>query len=190
MPGHVGIYGNEQADTAAKIAATTEFRQYSSYITDCSSEIGISLIYLKSMIKKSLLQSWYNYYKSAKKGVCYQNLAIKPAWKPLNLKLKASRIVWSSYIQLKLGHGYFKSYLKRLPDYNSDKCDCNDNNIQSPAHLLLSCSKYQAEYSKIKEKLSVSDLSLKLLLNTREGIQTVFEFLKETKIASRKWISD
>ena len=190
VPGHVGIYGNEQADTAAKIAATTEFRQYSSYITDCSSEIDISLIYLKSMIKKSLLQSWYNCYKSAKKGVCYQNLAIKPAWKPLNLKLKASRIVWSSYIQLKLGHGYFKSYLKRLPDYNSDKCDCNDNNIQSPAHLLLSCSKYQAEYSKIKEKLSVSDLSLKLLLNTREGIQTVFEFLKETKIASRKWISD
>ena len=79
VPGHVGIYSNEQADTAAKIAATTEFRQYSSYITDCSSEIDISLIYLKSMIKKSLLQSWYNCYKSAKKGVCYQNLAIKSA---------------------------------------------------------------------------------------------------------------
>ena len=98
--------------------------------------------------------------------------------------------MWSSYIQLKLGHGYFKSYLKRLPDYNSDKCDCNNNYIQSPAHLLLSCSKYQEYYNKIKEKLAVSSLSLKLLLTTREGILAVFDFLKETKIASRNWISD
>jgi hypothetical protein len=99
--------------------------------------------------------------------------------------------VWSSYIQLKLGHGYFRSYLKRLPDYNSDKCDCNNIYIQSPAHLLTSCSKYQAEYSKIKENLSCSnDLSLKLLLTTREGVKAVFDFLKETKIVRRNWLSD
>ena len=87
---------------------------------------------------------------------------------------------------MKLDHGHFRSYLKRLSDYNSDKCDCNRNYIQSPAHLLTSCSNYQAEYSKIKKKLSVSDnLSLKLLLTTREEIQTVFDFLKVTKIARR-----
>jgi ribonuclease HI len=186
VPGHVGIYGNEQADKAAKIAASAGSSQYNSYIIDCSKETDISLTYLKKSVKKALLQSWYNYYNSAKKGAKYQNLAIQPAWKPLNLKLKTSRIIWSSYIQLKLGHGYFKSYLKRLPDYNSDRCDCDNNSIQSPAHLLLSCSKYQAEYSKIKEKLSVSELSLKLLLTTRDGIQALFQFLKKTEIASRK----
>ena len=99
--------------------------------------------------------------------------------------------MWSSYVQLKLGHGHFRSYLKRLPDYNSDKCDCNSNYIQSPAHLLTSCYNYQAEYSKIKKKLSISDdLSLKLLLTTREGIQAVFNFLKVTKIARRNWLSE
>ena len=93
-------------------------------------------------------------------------------------------------MQLKLGHGYFKSYLKRLLDYNSDKCDCNGNSIQSPAHLLLECSNYQAEYSKIKEKLSISDnLSLKLLLSTREGILALFDFLKDSKIARRNWLN-
>jgi len=190
VPGHVDIYGNEQADKAAKIAATTEYSQYSSYIVDCSDELSISLTHLKSLVKNSLLQSWYNYYNSARKGAYYQNLNSKPDWKPLNLKLKASRIVWSSYIQLKLEHGYFKSYLKRLSEYNSDRCDCNNNSIQSPAHLLLECGKYQAEHNKIKEKLSTSNLSLKLLLTTREGIQTVFQFLTKTKVASRKWISD
>jgi hypothetical protein len=184
VPGHVGIYGNEQADKAAKIAAAAD---YNYNVIDCSNEIGISLTYLKRKAKESLLKSWQNYYNStaAKKGTYYQNLQTQPAWKPLNLQLKATRIVWSSYMQLKLGHGYFKSYLKRLSDYDSDKCDCNNNSIQSSAHLLLSCSKYTAEYSKIKNKLKVSNLSLKLLLNTRNEIQAVFNFLKNSEIARK-----
>jgi ribonuclease HI len=193
IPSHVDIYGNEQADKAAKIAAAAVSTGFDDNIIDCSSESSISLTYLKSQVKKSLLKSWYNHYNSVKtnKGATYQNLNIQPAWKSLNLQLKTSRIVWSSYIQLKLGHGHFKSYLKRLSDYNSDKCDCNNSYVQSPAHLLTSCSKYQAEYSKIKEKLSVTDnLSLKLLFTTREEICAVFNFLKETKIARRNWLSD
>ena len=87
---------------------------------------------------------------------------------------------------MKLDHDHFRSYLKRLPDYSSDKCDCNNTYVQSSAHLLTSCSKYQTQHSKIKEKLSISDnLSLKLLLTTREEIQAVFDFLKETEIARR-----
>ena len=83
---------------------------------------------------------------------------------------------------MKLDHDHFRSYLKRLPDYDSDKCNCNDIYIQSPAHLLTSCSKYQMQHSKIKEKLSISDnLSLKLLLTTREEIQAVFD-LKKLKL--------
>ena len=93
-------------------------------------------------------------------------------------------------MQLKLEHDYFKSYLKRLPDYDSDKCDCNNISIQSSAHLLLSCSKYTAQYNKIKDKLKASNLSLKLLLTTRNGIQAVFDFLKDSEIVRRNWISN
>ena len=85
-------------------------------------------------------------------------------------------------MQLKLEHDYFKFYLKRLSDYDSDKCDCNNISIQSSAHLLLSCSKYAAQYSKIKNKLRVFNLFLKLLLITRDEIQTVFDFLKDSEI--------
>src|SRR5438552_16973314 len=86
----------------------------------------------------------------------------------------------------KLDHDHFEFYLKRLPDYSSGKCDCNDIYIQSSAHLLTSCSKYHMQHDKIKEKLSISDnLFLKFLLITREEIQAVFDFLKETEIARR-----
>ena len=100
--------------------------------------------------------------------------------------------MWSSYIQLKIGHDHFKSYLKRLPDYqySNDKCDCTNGDIQSPAHLLLSCSNYEAARAKIREKLHTDNLTMKALFTKREGIESVFEFLKETKIARRNWLSD
>ena len=57
-----------------------------------------------------------------------------------------------------------------MPDYNSDKYNCNNNYIQSSAYLLLSCSKYTTEYNKIKEKLHINNLSLRLLLIIRDEI--------------------
>ena len=88
-------------------------------------------------------------------------------------------------MQLKSEHDYFKSYLKKLSDYDSNKCDCNNTSIQSSAHLLLSCSKYAAQYNQIKDKLRASNLSLKLLLTTRDEIQAVFDFLKNSEIVRR-----
>ena len=88
VPGHVGVYDNEQADKAAKIAAAAE----NNSAADCGDELDISLTHLKSLVKKSLLQSWQDYYSSARKSAYYQNLDIQPAWKSLNLSLKSLRI--------------------------------------------------------------------------------------------------
>ncbi len=128
MSDHVDIYDNEQADKAAKIAAAAD---YNYDVVDCSNEIDISLIYLKRKAKESLLKSWQNHYNltAVKKDAYYQNLHTQSAWKSLNLQLKATRIMWSSYMQLKLEHDYFKSYLKRLSDYDSDKYNYNNTSI-------------------------------------------------------------
>ena len=178
----MNIYDNEQANLAAKTAAAADISDEN--VIDCSNEINVSLTFLRKLVKKSVLQSWQNYYNSVKKRASYQNLDIQPVWKPSNLYVKTSRIVWSTYIQLKLSHDYFKSYLKRLPDFDSDKCDCNNQNTESPAHLLLDCSKYQAARLKLRERLKIN-LSLKNLLTTKTGISAVCDFLIKTKMTRK-----
>ena len=114
---------------------------------------------------------------------------------------QADRLIFTTFTQIKLGHGYFKSYLVRLPAY--------ENNLyhickvkQTPEHILMSCKQYRAEQKTLKNAVlksktgpgpgtgpgSNNELSPKRLLCTREGIKATLAFLKETRIATRKWM--
>jgi hypothetical protein len=180
---HFDIFDNEMTDNAAKRDA---FNQ-SSDVTLC--EMSISLISFKRNVKESLLQMWHSIWQhSTKKRRTYQNLNTVSMWKSFNLDLHTSRIVWSSYIQLKLSHDYFKSYLKRLSDFDSDKCDCNNISVQSSAHLLLSYSKYQSYHAFWQRKLKVSSLSLTDLFCSFEEVKLIFDFLSKTEIAWQNWL--
>ena len=110
---------------------------------------------------------------------------------------QADRLTFSTFTQIKLGHEYFKSYLERLPAYEDNLCHiCKVK--QTPEHILISCKQYKAEQKKLKNTVlrqkakpgtgANSELSLKRLLCTGEGIKATLAFLKETKIATRKWI--
>src|SRR6266496_2049086 len=102
-----------------------------------------------------------------------------------NKSKNSKKKIWSTYIQLKLDHDYFKSYLNRLPNYDSNVCQfCNTK--ENPEHLLLHCRRYSQIRSKIKQKKQLNQLSLKILFDTKLGQDFLFEFLKETSIATRK----
>ena len=88
-------------------------------------------------------------------------------------------------MQLKLEHGYFKSYLKRLPDYDSDKCDCDGNSTQSPAHLLLNCGNLAIFHHEMKLRLQKSLPNMQDLFCFQNDIQLVCEFLERSHIARK-----
>jgi hypothetical protein len=50
----------------------------------------------------------------------YSQFECRSKWKTKAKTLKKQ--IWSTYIQLKLDHGYFKSYLNRLSNYDSNIC--------------------------------------------------------------------
>jgi hypothetical protein len=94
----------------------------------------------------------------------------------------------SALYQLKLGHGYFKAYLHKLHHVDNDRCRCGAK--ETPDHLLLSCPEAGDARKKMKEHLNLNyPLTLNILLHTTKGIEATIDFLKETKIATKGWLT-
>ena len=175
VPGHINIRGNDLADKAAK--KETELQ----YITP---ESYISLAFIKRKIREKGLITWNNiWFESKSKGKHYNQFECKPKWKQSASIVRKQ--VFSSYFQLKTGHGYFKSYLNRASDAYPDICFiCNTK--ESPEHLLLNCKRYSSIRNKIKIEKQLNQLSLKILFGSKQGQNFLFEYIKQTGIATRK----
>jgi hypothetical protein len=92
-------------------------------------------------------------------------------------------------MQLKLAHGYFRSYLVRLPDYTDDSCPyCHRCVKQTPYHLLFQCPSQSEIRQKTISQLDKRDQNLYNLFMTKEGQEQLIQFLKDSKIATRQWI--
>ena len=103
---------------------------------------------------------------------------------------KADRLSFATFVQMKIGHSYFKSYLYRLPKYGDKKCRGFYTKDQTPEHLLTACQFFKEEQKAVKDQLKKANLPLtaKSLFSTNEGIKATLAFLKETKVATRKWL--
>src|SRR5215469_15167233 len=112
---------------------------------------------------------------------------MQPKIKASQIKLK--KLTWSTMVQLKLAHGYFRSYLTRLPAYDSEICpNCDSRQKETPHHLILDCQN-QSEIRKMTiRKLDIRDQSLCTLFLTKRGQDQLFQFLTESKVATRKWL--
>lgn len=182
VPGHTDIPGNELADELAKKATLTS----SSQVEQTSfAFLGIQLNKLKTHDIHSILREQ----KQAKSREAYTNTYTWNISKKISLPLGIKRELASSFFQLKLGHGYIKSYLYRLKLIANNKCKCG--RIETTRHLLLECPLYKEQRRalsrRVKEEVAVRVLTLPLLLHTKIGIQSTLVFLKETSIGTRGW---
>jgi ribonuclease HI len=181
-PGHMNIFGNEKADKLAKYAAENLE----------PNNIGISISFIKRKLKeKSILEwelNWHKYKNKNKKESLYEkynNINFK--WKASPLKI--NKLLWSTIQQLKIGHGYFLSYLKRFnQQYESDICNkCQLQQRQTPYHLILECPRYKDIRNTTIGELDISKRNLYFLYSI-PGIPILIEYLKKSKIVTRKWI--
>jgi ribonuclease HI len=180
IPGHANILGNEIADQLAKRAARTP--QLNPYIK-------VSLTNIRRKLNKSLIDNWQkDWEENTAKGKHYSQF--KPYIKRKAIKPTTNRRTWTAYIQLKLGHGYFRSYLSRIRQ-DSDRCIGQCQGIQSPIHLYLSCQHYKEEQkaliSKLKDLFPRQPITLAEIY-TEKSRQVVYDYLKKTRIATREWL--
>jgi ribonuclease HI len=180
VPGHMDILGNELADKLAKQATKIQpIIEELSYAT------------LKARQKAISVDKWLELLNLSKSSSSSQNLYYKhfPWDRPkdrikLLAKLGTSRVTASAFYQLKLSHGYLRTYLFRQGHSSTDLCQCGAK--ETTSHLLLSCPIYRAARQALQAKLG-SRLTLSLLLNTLTGIEHTLVFLKETRIVTRAW---
>ena len=173
-PGHVGIQGNEEADILAKKATSIP-----------TNKAPASISYYRSVVKAESLIAWKEKLKSTPDSPYKRRFGLVARRRfnpPTN-----SREIASAYYQLKIGHGYFKSYLYRFNLSEDDKCRCNRTTAQTPHHLLTECRLYKDLRVPIKEALGKWRLDPKDLYSTKLGRDLLVKFLEKSKIATRRW---
>ncbi len=151
---------------------------------------AIIISFVKKQICKETKLQWLNVWKSSiKKENQYRKhiLNVNLSHKSLKEMRKIDRLTFSIFIQLKIKHDYFKSYLHRLSENNSNKCYEICNARQMLKHLLLNCRHYRAEQIKLRKKaqLKNTDTILTLFIIKIERIATL-KYLKNTWITTRK----
>ena len=186
IPGHRGILGNEKADDLAKYASkpNLELDQRTTYASG-------SIKFAKQQIRKEMHEDWQKIWnKSTKKGQHYRKFVTPMIGiKSLSRLKDIDRLSTSTYMQLRMGHGYFKEYLYRMKKNDTNRCYGNCRAIQTPEHLLLHCKHYRKEQEKLKEKAQLKGINdIKILFNTKIGIAALLGFLKKTRLATRTWI--
>ena len=180
VPGHTEVAGNEIADKCAKDATGLPGRCPDSFT---------SLSYIKRQIQKMSLREWQQIWTTTAKGQEYRNTAQRqrdwgPSWKPTKLITGSDQTTASTIHQLRLGHGYFRSFLIRLPSYDSTQCQCSER-VQNVKHLLLGCRLYQDER---RHAGITRETTLHSLLFTPRGVTALQDFIQRTGVATRQWL--
>ncbi|KAF7564239.1 uncharacterized protein PtrM4_153550 [Pyrenophora tritici-repentis] len=179
-PGHNDVKGNEKADTLAKEAAKER----------PTTSTTASLAYLGTEINKIQKTEQLMEYKRytdrpTKNRSSYSRIFKLNTHTTIKVPKGTPREISSAFYSLKLGHGYFNSYLKRFNKRDCNLCICYKP--QTPQHLLLDCKQYKTHRNTLKEAIPHRPITLPLLLQTKTGIKATLAFIASTRIGTRKW---
>ena len=180
----MGIYGNEIADDLVRECAVRGFNLNLSLKPDTTPEKDLNLGFskvsfatLERRIREQLLVEWKNKWETGKKkhGTSFEKVVGNiPRFSTKASKFITPKSVSASLFQLKVGHGYFKSYTKRLNREYNGLCSCGQ--LQTPSYLILACSRYKEERQAL-QKVIGSTLTLPKLLNVESGHKAFTVFL-------------
>jgi len=161
IPSHVGIIGNEMADTLAKLATS-------------KSQVDIDLprevkdVYFD--IDKHIMNTWQEEYNKSKTGTHYKTIEPNVTNKiKYSAKLRRKDV---TITRLRLGHCSLNHYLYRIKKHATGLCShCNVQ--ETIEHFLMNCPHYN-----IKKQIGT-------LSNTPNSTLTIQTMLSDTIISNR-----
>ena len=136
-----------------------------------------------------MIEEWKDWWlKHPNKGHEYSGPFLS---KPNALFKTGNRLLIATAVQLRTSHGYFNSYLHKIPgnDSSTPYCSCRRGFLENPRHLLLQCSEYKDQRNHLRNLLHHKNpkLNLQSLLYSDGCTHGLEYFLKSTMIATRQW---
>ena len=158
-----------------------------------------SLTHVKVSVRKLCLRDWTKYtmemHRKKRMGRFYmQHFGIGSIyWKAC--KTITAKRTYAALNQLKLGHRYFRSYLIRTPNCESDRCFNSYRAKQTPEHLLMSCRTYRLERQSIiriakQYKDGPGPLKFAHLFKNATIVNEILKYLQKIEIATRNWLQN
>ena len=172
MPGHEGIEDNEQADQAAKTAATP------------NSTIPINRMRsaqkrsIQAMTKIKWETEWRTGKETAKrlrKLSQHPDTATGP--KLYGVLQQRKHVIWLT--RLRTGHCHLNEYLHRFKIIETSECECGGGK-ETVDHFLLNCEIYDEERDRLRRKVGAQGMRISTLLGNTEIIQETMEYIERT----------
>ena len=165
VPAHVGIQGNELADSEAKAVITKDILFHYIPVSD-----------MKSAIRKHVKKKWQERWSSLDNNRKYRSIRNSiTRWSSSYQKDRRTEIILS---RLRIGHTHLTH--KFLLE-GSDAPECaRCNTALSVEHILVHCPNYLAQ----RHRFNLFNKSLSELLNDEADVPALVGFLKATGLYS------
>ena len=182
-PGHEDIEGNEQADEAAKEAAsgqTSNAKRLPVFLRGKNLPVSVSAT--RQLLKKRMKNRWQTEISSSPR---YANIKKIDPTLPLNdflhIASQLRRNQTSLLVQLRTGHVPLNVVLHRIKRSDTNECPhCKNGIRESISHYLLSCPQYTGPRRRLQAKLRRDTYSIPFLLGTRTGIPHLLRYISDT----------
>ena len=158
IPAHVGIYGNESADKAAKLSLK---------IPEISLNLPISKSEIKSVNIQKINKKWHNQYQNSNSQI--KKVLRKPLAKPkiLHPSKKIDRLI----TKLQTGHTNLNNHLNKLKRHTTGNWP-HCKQPETTEHALIHCTHYQTHRTTLQTTLSLNKVpTLDEILNPQNKLE-------------------
>ncbi|THC87471.1 hypothetical protein EYZ11_013085 [Aspergillus tanneri] len=182
IPAHIGVEGNEQADMAAKDAATGGAAVE---ISSVGASQGRPIIRLAVAAKRDVRQSLREQWERQRVGKPTRRLLPTPDKRNIRLYEHLSKPHTSIIMQMRTMRIGLRHFLFKIKQVDSDRCEC-DLGSQTPRHVLLECPLHTTCRGELMRHLDVIEglrgrvQDYDAVISNPQAIRYVAEFMHQT----------
>jgi hypothetical protein len=177
VPAHIGIWGNEAADRAAKTAARAS--RGAPNVTQ--SKVYHLQTTLKTWIMRQTRAEWAYKWETEQRGRATYKYIQKPTHRVLRLHHGLKKWQSALLIQMRTEKIGLRDHLwkRKVPEFDNPGCDCGEGR-QTVSHILLRCRKYRD--LRRREFDIQGRMDMRAILNESKSATKAIRFMEQTHL--------